>query len=210
MTTNDTIPAPSETPDTSASRPTTTPDALLLLEPRVALLRKALEEAGLDGEDLENMAVIGRMAFDADNVWAVGDSPPGRPALHIVALFEGAQADLNESHVPGDIRAYVAPLSAATPLAKLWIRYELSRVNTTVAVAVMMNQERFVAELAGEFEALAGVRDEVASENEELRDVIEKMVTKAMETSTPAVVRLQDVIKLGTAALEGGADDEEN
>jgi hypothetical protein len=211
MTTNDTIPAaPPALSENNASRPTTTPDALVLLEPKLGLLNRALEEAGLDAEDLENLAVTARIAFDVDNVWAVGASPPGRPEQHIVGIFEGSQADINDSHVPGDIRAYVTPLTAPTPAAKMWTRFVLSRVNPTMAVAVLMNQERFVEELAGEFEALSGVRDEVATQNEELRDVLEKMTLKAGETMTPAVLRCQEIEKMGLDALETEEGDEED
>jgi hypothetical protein len=193
MTTNDTIPAapPAEVTN-AASRPTTTPDAIVLLEPRIALLNKAIEEAGLDAEDLENLAVIARIAFDAENIWSVGGPPPGHPELHVSALFQGSQADLNDSHVPGDIRAYVAPLSAPSPLAKVWARYELSRVNVGVFGEVRMNQERFVEE-----------------QNEEFRDAIERMTVKAGETTAPAVLRCQEIEKMGLDALEPDDEDEE-
>jgi hypothetical protein len=83
--------------------------------------------------------------FDLDpeqgNIWRVGSPLPGDPNLLLHALFEGANI--------GDVVAYVYPIPAVDPGAKLWLRYTLSRVGA-VTMLEGMTRETFVSEIAEE------------------------------------------------------------
>jgi hypothetical protein len=62
-----------------------------------------------------------------------------------MSLFEGANI--------GDVVAYVYPIPAVDPAAKLWLRYTLSRVGA-VTMLEGMTRETFIAEIAEEQGAL--------------------------------------------------------
>jgi len=83
--------------------------------------------------------------FDLDpengNIWRVGSPLPGDANLSLGFLFEGANI--------GDVVAYVFPIPAVDPNAKLWLRYTLSRVGAVTMVEAM-SRETFVAEVAEE------------------------------------------------------------
>lgn len=207
MTQPDTIPAPAST--NSATHPTVGPSALTplpTLDPR-SLLQACIDEAGLSGEDLTSLAVVSKVIL-GESLWAVGEKAPGADHLQVVVLFEGDQSDLNGTHVPGDVRAYVAPLSPASPMEKRWIRYNLSRSQPFGYSAVIMTQPRFIEEVAGEFTSLAGVRDTIFDDNSDLREALEKILGKANETTTPAMNRLASIVVLVMDALKEEEEEE--
>jgi hypothetical protein len=210
MTTHDTIPTPpppalAVVPTNTASLPTTAPaPPRAILDPQ-ALLRAAIDAAGLDGGDLNDLRIVQKYAV-GETIWLVNEKPPGRDDMLVIAIFDGSAADTNDTYVPGDVRAYVMPLGAGAPQDKKWFCYTLSRANPLASTAAGMHQDRFIEEVALELSALAGVRDAVAEENEALRDVLEKIVVKAAETTTPAVQRL---VSIGELAAEALADEEE-
>jgi hypothetical protein len=220
MTTNDTIPAPTNT----ATHPTTAPMPLALApaieEPQdrdpsavldpTQLMQAAIEESGLGLEELDNLKV-GAQFTVGDSVWAVGVSPPGRVDLRVVALFEGDQADLNNAHAPGDVRAYVMPLSGPPARAKAWACYTLSRAQPLVVLKSLMTQEKFVEELAAEYQALAGVRDSLFEDNAVLREALERVAAEAQKTTVAMAIRLAAMEKIANEGLaEVDGDDEED
>lgn len=114
--------------------------------------------------------------FDLDpeqgNIWRVGQPLPGDANLSLGFLFEGANI--------GDVVAYVFPIPAVDPKAKLWLRYTLSRVGA-VTMLEGMTRETFIAEVAEEQGGLLDPetcprcgKDVNAPDTEELEDPTEE------------------------------------
>jgi hypothetical protein len=221
MTTHDTIPAPTPvTPpaavaaSNTATHPTVGPVAPARALAPLELLNACINEAGLEGSDLEHLKVVAKVVIGEESIWESGKSPPGRDDLYVVVLFEGSQADLNDSHTPGDARAYVCPAatSLVSPLSKMWLCYTLSRAQPSTLSASIMTEARFIEEVSAEFTALAGVRDSVFDDNQTLREALEKVLSIVGETTSPAMTRLanvQGVVRTALEEVDGDNDEEE-
>jgi hypothetical protein len=139
-----TIPAPAPPAATPAVAETVAWPRQFYLNAIKAKLDEEYEDVA-DG--LAKLAEHVRFDLDPDqgNIWRVGQPLPGDANLLLHALFEGANI--------GDVVAYVFPIPAVDPKAKLWLRYTLSRVGAVTMVEAMP-RETFVAEIAEEQGAL--------------------------------------------------------
>jgi hypothetical protein len=139
---------PSAAPTIPAPAPVPPPP---LAWPRDFYLNAIKAKLDEDYEDVaEGLAKLPEhIRFDLDsengNIWRVGSPLPGDANLSLMSLFEGANI--------GDVVAYVFPIPAVDPKAKLWLRYTLSRVGAVTMVEAMP-RETFVNEIAEEQGAL--------------------------------------------------------
>ena len=204
----DTIPAPPSMPPTNtASHPTVGPSAPVGPLGPDALMNACIAASALEVGDLDDIKIVNKIAV-GETIWEARAAVPARTDLFIVVLFEGSQADLNDSHTPGDVRAYVMPVGPANPREKRWVCYTMNRTQPFVLMASSMTEAKFIEEVALELNALAGVRDDVLDANEELRDVLTTIREKANETTTPAVTRLASITEMVDAALDPGEEGE--
>lgn len=192
---------PSAEPTNAASLPTVGPAAPEQALTPDALLRDAVEAAGLTADEVGELKILARFAL-GDVTWTSNAPAPNREDLWIVAMFEGPGANLAETYAPGDIRIYVAPVGPANVAAKQWLLYTLNRVQPVGMTVSQMGQEGFVGELAVELQSLAGIRDAIGEDNDTLRDALEKIRSKADETTTAAMIRCSSIVGLVDEALK--------
>lgn len=142
-----TIPAemPSAVPTIPAPpAPAAAPDAPWPRQFYLNAIKAKLDEEYEDvAEGLAKLPETIRFDLDPENgnIWRVGSPLPGDANLSLGFLFEGANI--------GDVVAYVFPIPAVDPKAKLWLRYTLSRVGAVTMVEAMP-RETFIEEVAQE------------------------------------------------------------
>ena len=209
MTTSDTIPGPPPgspiitlpvaAADVEEDVPAARVRQLLPLEIVAAVHR----QTELETEDLDYLPLIKRVTI-GEVTWEIEKPPPGNDQLYVVMMFEGSQGDLMDTHVPGDVRAYVMPMTPAVPTQRRWTCYTISRV-TGASVASLMNQERFVQAMSDEIQALANVRDDVIEENAIARSAFDEILGIAQKFKMPQIQRL---VEKALREMDEGPDDE--
>jgi hypothetical protein len=142
-----TIPAPSPIGPSAPANVVAPTIEQLAAWPRQFYLNAIKAKLDEEYEDVaEGLAKLPEtVRFDLDpengNIWRVGSPLPGDTNLSLGFLFEGANI--------GDVVAYVFPIPAVDPKAKLWLRYTLSRVGAVTMVEAMP-RETFIEEVAQE------------------------------------------------------------
>ena len=116
------------------------------------------EEAGLEPEELKQLAIVTRFVVSREITWEVGKDAPGHPTLYVFALFHG-EAD-------HDVTAYVIPREAKDPGERHWLRYTLNRAVPTLLVE-SMTRSAFLSAVAADLVALAIDQGVIEEEEEE-------------------------------------------